>query len=944
MSLKRIACWLITAVLAVPAAVPLNSYASGNFPDTTGHWAERYISRAFNLDIVKGYSNGKFMPDKAVTRAEFISMVNHALDLDIDVYTSSNFKDVTGGSWYYNDISKAVAAGYAGGYSDNTFRPNTPITRQEGAVMLANILPSYKEKGNLKGFRDYRQIASSAASAVEKLSGQAYMNGYSNGKFYPEAPITRAQIAKILCDILDNETIVSGDTIVDENNTTLTGKIFVGDVTIDEDIGEGNATIDNCVILGTLNVEGGGSKSVTINNSRVANMVVCKDDSPVRVVTKGTTIIPTVTVSNACILQTSGKSGTGIQQVTVNRFAEVTLKGNFPVVNVEGKSSAVTLESGKITTLTVARSGRYSDITLTGKAQVSEATVNSESYFHGTGTIQHMSVNSDDVTYETKPKKMTVGINYDRAVGEADTSTDLEVDIDPDNRDDNVGLDAKITLTFNTSVKLATGVQISASNIKNFVTLHTASRGGIIIDCNGTINAAKKIVTLTPKAELSPNTRYYVVLADETVMNANGSKNDGDYIYFTTGTESSNSLASYDPDDGDRGVSVGASIRIRFSDDVVVYGSGAEVTDAYLQQCITFKSGDGTSGSAVAFTGTISSRDRITIKPVEALAPGQEYTVAVVANKLQTRYGGKAVTGSSSTWTTASTSTTPAETPVLSALKLTPAENSIDIGFTPNVSGTVYALATTSASVTDTQIMAGKSAAATANKAGTLSITGLTANTKYYVYALLKTSSNSKSAIVSASTTTTIVNAKLNTLTLASSGGINLLSGFDPKTSTYTVEVPYGTTSVDVSASAEASAIGPVITINGTTGSSLSAIPVSGSSVNKITLTISASNKTTATYVINVTVAGNTDLQSISVNGGAPTWIDSAYASYILSSATSAAVAVTTVDPAATIKIGGSVGTGSCTGTVPLGSGSQTITFTVTSNGHTKYYAIHFFR
>ncbi len=840
---KSVLALLLTLVLALPALVPVNSYASGNFYDTTGHWAERYISRAFNLNIVNGYTNGKFMPDKAVTRAEFISMVNHALDLDIDISTSS-YKDVTGGSWYYNDISEAVAAGYAGGYSDNTFRPNTPITRQEGAVMLAKILPNYKEKGNMKSFKDYRQIASYATAAIEKLAGQSYMGAYSDGRFYPDAPITRAQMAKILCDILDNETIVNDNTIIDENNTTLTGKIYVGDVTIDEDLGEGNATIDNCVILGALNVEGGGSKSVTVNNSRVANMIVRKDDAPVRVVTKGTTVIPTVSASKSCILQTSGKDGTGILEVTVNKSAEVNLKGNFPVVNVDGNSSALTLESGKITTLNVLKGGRYSDITLTGKAQVAEAAVNTESYFHGTGTIQHMSVNADDVTYETKPKKMTVGVDYDRALGEADTDSDLDVEFDPDNKDDDVDLDAKITLTFNTSVKLATGVQISASNIKNFVTLHTASKGGITFDCNGTINAAKKVVTLTPKAELSPNTRYYVVLADETIMNANGSKNDDDYIYFTTGTESSNSMASFDPDDRDTGVAIsGASITVRFDEDVVVYGSGAEVTDAYLQSCITFRSGDGTSGAAVAFTGTISSRDKITIKPTGALAPGQKYTVAVVANKLQTKSGGKVITGSSSTWTTA----TPA--PV-------------------------------------------------------------------------------------------VTYATITNLTLAPAGGSNMLTGFSANTSNYSVKVPYGTTGVDVTATA---ASGTSITVNGTITPPALNIPVTGSAITPITVVAAASGLTSSTYRVDVEVAGNTTLSALRIDARNLRPIYEPLASTVLDTATSASISVTTQDPNATIVIGtgtGATGTGTCTATVPLNPGNQIIQVKVTSNRTEKIYMI----
>ncbi len=842
---KRILRGAVSLVLSLAmigslsVAQPMPSYASGNFYDTTGHWAERYISRAFNLKIVEGYANGRFMPDKAVTRAELVSMINNAIDLEITA--TSNFKDVTGGSWYYNDISRAVTAGYAGGYSDNTFRPNVPVTRQEAAVMLSKILPNYKEKGNLKAFRDYRLIQSWAAPAVEKMVGQAYMGGYNDKKFHPDASLTRAQAAKILCDILDNESFVDDEVIVDEDKTTLKDRIYVNDVIIDEDLGEGNATIDNCVILGTLFVEGGGSKSVTINNSRVAAMQVRKDDTAVRVVTKGTTVIPNVKVSKSCIVQTSGKDGTGIQELTVGKAAEVTLKGNFPVVRVEGNSSSVTLESGKITNLIVEKSGRYSDITLTGKAQVTEATVNAESYFHGTGTIAHMSVNADDITYETKPKKMTVGVDVDRALGEADIDEDLEVDFDPYHKDDNVDLNTKIILTFNTAIKLVGGAQITSSNIKNFVTLHTASKGGIEVEFTGTINAAKKVVTLTPNAELAPNTRYYVVLADKAIMNANGAKNDDDYIYFTTGTKSSNSLASYDPRNGARGVSPSTSITIDFSEDVMVYGTGAEVTSAYLQGAVVLKSGTDNSGSAVPFTATIISRDRITIRPTASLTPGQSYYVAVLANKFQTRAGKKPVTGSSATWTVA------AATPPVTA-------------------------------------------------------------------------------------------ATLSTLTLAPSGGSNVLTGFSPSTHTYSVTVPFGTTSVDVAATA---ASGTAITINGTATSSALSIPVTGSSLTPITVGVSASGLSSTTYTINVAVAGNTDLAAIAIDGVFISPASPPYAAHVNSAAATAAIFVRAADPNATVKIGNTTGTHECSATITMDTNNKDVTVEIISNMTTKTYTLH---
>jgi hypothetical protein len=519
----------VTLMLSLPPFTPFGSYGAARFADISGHWAEGFITRAYNENIVNGYPDGRFYPDRSVTRAEFAAMINNAFRINID-YSPTNFNDVAYDKWFYKDVSTAVTTAYASGFSDNTFRPNTPITRQEAAVMLSNILPNYKEKGNLKSYRDYKLIASWASAALEKMIGRQYFGAYDDGLLHPKDPLTRAQAAKILCDILNNETIVTRRTVVDEDKTELSERIYTDDVLIDEDLEEGSATIDNCVILGTLIVEGGGNGTVTVNNSRVARAVTQKEDSAVRIDVKGTTVIFKLSASEKSVLQTAGKDGYGILDLTVNKGADATLKGNFPLVKIEGSYAVLALESGKISNLTV--TGKYSDITLTGKAQITEATVNVESYFHGEGVITQMYINADDVTYETKPKRMTVANNIDRATEEGGGRVD--VTFKPKNKADGVSVSTDITLTFDSSMKLADGKAITDSNVKSFLSLKLGSKSGTDVDYKATVNSAKKIITLTPAAKLITGTRYYVILADEALENASGRKNNGTSAYFTT--------------------------------------------------------------------------------------------------------------------------------------------------------------------------------------------------------------------------------------------------------------------------------------------------------------------------------------------------------------------------------------------------------------------------
>jgi len=508
--------------------LPSESYGAVRFKDISGHWAEGYITRAYNQNVVNGYPDGRFYPDRSVTRAEFVSMINNAFKISVD-YGPANFSDVPYDKWFYKDVATAVTAAYVDN-SGGSFRPNEPITRQEAAVMLSNIMPNYKEKGNLKSYKDYKLIASWATAALEKMIGRQYFGSYNDGRLHPTDSLTRAQAAKILCDILNNETIVTRRTIVDDDGTKLSERIYTDDVIIDEDLEEGSVTIDNCVILGKLIIEGGGSGTVTINNSRIAEAVVDKDDSAVRVETKGSTVIFKMSASQKSILQTAGKDGFGILNLKVNKGADVTLKGNYPVVTVEGSLAVLALESGKIANLTV--TGRYSDITLSGKAQILEATVNTECYFHGTGVITHMTVNADNVTYETRPKKMTVATNIDRATEEGGKNTD--VSFKPRHKADSVSVNTEITLTFDSSVRLAGGKAITDSNIRSFISLKQNTKSGNDVEFTATINSAKKVITIKPVEKLVTGTRYYVILEDKALETVGGKKIAGESVYFIT--------------------------------------------------------------------------------------------------------------------------------------------------------------------------------------------------------------------------------------------------------------------------------------------------------------------------------------------------------------------------------------------------------------------------
>lgn len=113
--------------------------AASQFTDIQGHWAKQQIEAWLNKGLASGYQDGTFRPNNPVTRAEFAAFVNRAFSTP-STGDKGKFSDLPETAWFYADVSKAVSAGIMGGYPDNTFRPNNPITRQEAASVLTRLL------------------------------------------------------------------------------------------------------------------------------------------------------------------------------------------------------------------------------------------------------------------------------------------------------------------------------------------------------------------------------------------------------------------------------------------------------------------------------------------------------------------------------------------------------------------------------------------------------------------------------------------------------------------------------------------------------------------------------------------------------------------------------------------------------------------------------------
>ena len=174
---------------------------TASFSDMAGHWSKPYVDEMYKRGVVNGFADGSFKPNNNVTRAEFAKMIAQILGLN--VYGGSTFTDVAPDSWYNGYVAAVEKAGIVTG-TDGKFMPDSYITRQDAAVMLARVL-TYKGHVINKqsyGFNDEASISAYAKDSVNAMAKLGLITGYDGG-FAPKDNTTRGQAAALLMRVAD---------------------------------------------------------------------------------------------------------------------------------------------------------------------------------------------------------------------------------------------------------------------------------------------------------------------------------------------------------------------------------------------------------------------------------------------------------------------------------------------------------------------------------------------------------------------------------------------------------------------------------------------------------------------------------------------------------------------------------------------------------------------
>ncbi|WKY43368.1 Ig-like domain-containing protein [Eubacteriaceae bacterium ES2] len=191
----------------------------------------------------------------------------------------------------------------------------------------------------------------------------------------------------------DNPKIES-DVVIAADGVTLENMIIDGDLTIDENVGNGTVTLNNIVVLGDTYVRGGGPNSIHINGGQYSRIVMERTSSgQVRIVAKDVNGLRIVISEDAA----------GETVILVGEFESVIVDAPGMIVTSQGNTTIVSM--------VVTENGNGSSLNFDTQTKITNLDLLGQTDLRGQGTVENLDVAADGVTYERLPNYQHVEDN-----------------------------------------------------------------------------------------------------------------------------------------------------------------------------------------------------------------------------------------------------------------------------------------------------------------------------------------------------------------------------------------------------------------------------------------------------------------------------------------------------------------------------------------------------
>ncbi|MBE6915959.1 MAG: hypothetical protein E7471_04925 [Ruminococcaceae bacterium] len=279
----------MTLALLMVFSVFAGAISVSDFSDFPDDWSTEAMTFAVNNGLLQGYTDNTIAPAKNMTRAEMATVINRAFKAwkTADI----NFYDVASGDWFYTEVSKAVAFETFQGTSATKFTPNGDVTRAQAFTAIARALKlTSADESALDAFADKADIPAWAKAETAAMAEAGYVQG-ANGNLRPNAPLTRAEFAQVMYNIISlfvtNASVVAdGNVLIVEDGLTLSNVTINGDLIVAANV---NAlTLKNVTINGRLLVRDQYDLDLTVTKSTVKGGLVAYAPNQVVTVTTDT--------------------------------------------------------------------------------------------------------------------------------------------------------------------------------------------------------------------------------------------------------------------------------------------------------------------------------------------------------------------------------------------------------------------------------------------------------------------------------------------------------------------------------------------------------------------------------------------------------------------------------------------------------------------------------
>ena len=398
-------------------------------PVRAAEWMTPYLEQVQEWGVMRGDAQGNLNEDRNITRAEFVTLVNRAFG-----YTDTGpntFTDVNPNDWFAEDISIAHQAGYFNGTSPTTASPYALVTREQAAVFLGRCLRFQGVAGAANStFTDMHDIGGWSRGLVQEAADLGIIQGYADGSFRPDLPITRGQMACFLVRALGTLVQEPGEqtsggvygnlTIttpgVKLKDTTVTGNLY-----LTGGVGLGNVELENVNVLGKIVICGGGEaeggkQSVLLRNVTAGSLELDSlTEQFLSVQAEGLTNIAEVTIRTSGYVEDRTEDGLGFQTIRLDGIdgARLQLAGNIKRVIDLTPNSILQVAQGVADMVTIDEKAVNASLSIDGEAVIRELNLDRGTPVTGNGSISHLNINAAGSNVSMLPDTIYVrpGIN-----------------------------------------------------------------------------------------------------------------------------------------------------------------------------------------------------------------------------------------------------------------------------------------------------------------------------------------------------------------------------------------------------------------------------------------------------------------------------------------------------------------------------------------------------